>query len=71
MFAERDGIGPIEAFDMPDDLGNDPPQPIANGNHPGSVVLGRLDVEQVVDPAIGHGAFEDVKRREFTCLLDP
>ena len=62
--------GAVEAFDMADDLGEDPSQPVADGDDPGPIEPGRFDVQQVVEATVTLAAFENVQSGQLTGLLD-
>src|SRR5688572_27584293 len=70
MIAGRDGVRAIEAFHMPDDLGDDPPEAVADRDDPRAIEFRRLDVEQVIDPTVRELAFENIERRELAGLPD-
>src|SRR6266487_1032680 len=69
LIAERDGCRSIKLFHSPDDLGDDSPQAIPNGNNPRTVILGWFDVKQVIHSTVGHFSFEDIQSRQFTGFL--
>jgi hypothetical protein len=61
----------IETLHALKNLGEDAAQSVANRNHPRTIELGRLDVQHVVEAAIGKRLFEDIERGEFARLFDP
>jgi hypothetical protein len=58
----------IETLYVLKNLGEDAAQSDANRNHPRTIEFGRLDVQHVVEAAIGKASFEDIERREFAGL---
>jgi hypothetical protein len=54
-----------------DDVGDHPPEAVADRDHSGAVELGGLDVQKVVRAPVGQVALEDVQRGQLAGLLDP
>ena len=70
MITNRDRFAVVETFHVPDDLSQHPTEPVADGDDTSAVKLRRLDVQQVVDAAVGHLSLENVERGQFARLLD-
>jgi hypothetical protein len=62
MITNRDRLAVVEAFYVSDDLGQDTTEPVADGDDASAIELRRLDVQQVIDAAIGHLSLENVER---------
>jgi hypothetical protein len=71
VVAGRHSVGAVERLDVLDDRSDHAPQPVADRDHARAVELRRLDVQQVVEAAVGLAALEDVERRQLAGLLDP
>ena len=63
--------GAMKALHMANDLGDDTPQSVTDGQDTSAVELRGLYMQQIVDAAIGHLALEDVEGREVGGLFDP
>ena len=70
MVADGHMTGAMKAFYMANDLCDDAPQPVADGQDAGAVELRGLHMQQIVDTAIGHLALEDVEGGEVGSFLD-
>lgn len=71
LIAERNRRGSIELFHMSDDFGDHSAQAVPNGNDTRSIILGRFDMQHVVDPSIGHPSLENIQRGQLTGFLHP
>ncbi len=62
MIANRNRLAVVEAFYVSDDLRQDSAEPIADGDDASAIKLRRLDVQEIIDAAVGHLSLENVKR---------
>ena len=70
MITNRNRLAVVEAFYVSDDLSQDTTESVADGDDTSAIELRRLDVQQVIDAAVGHLSLENVERGQFTCLFD-
>jgi len=54
MITNRDRLAVVEAFYVSDDLGQDTAEPVADGNDASATKLRWLDLQEVIDAAVGH-----------------
>ena len=54
MITNRDRLAVVEAFYVSDDLGQDTAEPVAAGNDASATKLRWLDLQEVIDAAVGH-----------------
>ena len=49
MITDRDRLAVVEPFYVSDDLGQDPTEPVADGDDTSAIKLRRLDVQEIID----------------------
>jgi hypothetical protein len=70
MIANRNRLAVVEALYVSDDLRQDSAEPISDGDDASAIKLRRLDVQQIIDAAVGHLSLENVERGQFARLFD-
>jgi hypothetical protein len=70
MITNRDRPAVVGAFYLSDDLSQDSTEPVADGDDTSTIELRRLDVQEVIDAAVGHLPLENVERGQFARLFD-
>src|SRR5437660_8644185 len=71
MITNRNRLAVVEAFYVSDDLRQYSTEPISDGDDTSAIKLRRLDMQQIIDAAVGHLSLENVERSQFACLFDP
>src|SRR5208283_4819067 len=71
MIANRNRRAVVEAFYVSDDLRQDSAEPISDGDDASTIKLRRLDVQEIIDAAVGHLSLENVERGQFARLFNP
>src|ERR1700683_1817989 len=70
MITNRDCLAVVEELHVSDDLGQDTTEPVADGDDASTIKLRRLDVQQIIDAAVGHLSLENVERGQFARLCE-